>query len=112
MKSVQAILVVASLASLGFLSSPLWLRYLPDSLVYHHDIKEAKSVIMRIDEFNRANGTLPPDLCALGLQCDERAHLQYSINHGGYTLSFAVPTHGFFDMLRYDSVSGEWHVSD
>jgi hypothetical protein len=108
---IQVVLGIALLGLLGFLSSPLWLRYLPDSLVYSKEFREARKAVKRIDDFYRAKSVLPADLCLLDLQCDESAPIQYTPTETGYELSFSTATHGFFSCLVYESVSGKWHIS-
>jgi hypothetical protein len=106
------ILIVALLFLLGFISSPLWLGYLPDSIVYYQEFREAQEIIKRIDEFNRAKSVLPTDPCVLGLRCDENAPIQYNSTEAGYMLSFSTPTHGLFSNLIYESVTGKWHAGE
>jgi len=93
---------------LALVSSPLWLRYVPESLVYCGEFREARTVIKRIDDFTLARGNLPQDLCALGLPYDESAPLHYQTTSGGYELWFGTPTHGFFSALVYDRT---WRVA-
>jgi len=108
---MRHIVAIALAAALVWASSFLWLRYLPDSLVYFWDLREARGTIERIETFRHARGVPPADLCALNLPCDESAHLQYSAKGDNYVLWFGAGTYGFFATLGYDSSSKGWTVS-
>ena len=99
-----------AIAGLTWVTSPLWLGYLPDSLLYAGDFRKARGVIDRIEQFHQAKGLFPPDLCALNLPCDESADLHYDRGNEGYLLWFGAPTHGFFASLTYESSTKSWHV--
>jgi hypothetical protein len=109
--AVPQIVAALAIAVLAWVTSPMWLGDLPDSLVYRRELREARGVIDRIEQFQRAQGLFPTDLCALDLPCAESAHLHYDRGNSGYLLWFAAPTHGFDASLTYESNTKSWHVS-
>ncbi len=108
--AVRQVIAALAIAALAWVTSPFWLGYLPDALVYFRDLREARAVIDRIEQFHRAKGLFPADLCALNLPCDESADFQYDRNNEGYVLWFSAPTHGFFATLTYEPSTKSWHV--
>ncbi len=110
--AIRHVMVAGAVAVFAWLSAPLWVRYLPDSLVYSGEFREARRAIEKIERFRRASGVLPPDLCTFDLPCDESAPLQYNPTKDGYSLSFGAGTHGFFSSLIYESGTQRWHVGD
>ena len=108
--AARQVIATLLIAGLAWVTSPLWLGYLPDSVVYSRELREAGGVIDRIEQFHQAQGHFPADLCALSLPCDESSHLHYDRNDAGYLLWFGAPTHGFFASLTYESSTKSWHV--
>ena len=108
--AVRQVIAALLIAGLAWATSPPWLGSVPDSLVYAGEFREARAVIDRIEQFRRAQGLLPADLCALNLPCEESAHLHYDRNDAGYFLWFGAPTHGLFASLTYESSTKSWHV--
>jgi hypothetical protein len=106
----RQVIAALTIAGLAWVASPLWLGYLPDSLVYFGEFREARGVIERIEQYQQAKGLFPTDLCALSLPCEESAHLHYDRNDGGYVLWFGAPSHGFFATLTYGSDTKSWQV--
>jgi hypothetical protein len=108
--AVRQVVAALAIAALAWVTSPRWLGYLPDSLVYFRDLREARGMIDRIEQVHRVEGRFPTDLCALNLPCDESADFHYDRNDGGYVLWFSAPTHGFFATLTYEPSTKSWHV--
>jgi hypothetical protein len=106
---VGQVVTALVIAALAVVMAPLWLGYLPNSLVYFRELRKARSAMERIEDFRRTTGALPEDLCRLGLRCDEAARLRYDRRQNGvYILSFMTPTHGFFSTLNSDSGARSW----
>jgi hypothetical protein len=97
---------------LAWLTSPIWLRIFPATTVYFLEIRKAGGVIEQIENRRRTNGSLPADLCAIGLRCDEAAPLYYGVRDDHYVISFGTPIFGFFTRLIYESETRTWHEGE
>ena len=109
---VRQVITVLALAVVAWLTSPIWLRLFPATTVYFWELRVARGVIDQIENRRRTTGSLPADLCALGLRCDEAAPLSYGTHDDHYVLSFGAPIYGFFTRLIYESETKTWHEGE